>query len=415
TINKSGLLKIKATKVGADTTLAQIIQLVEKAQISKVPIQKLADRISSYFVPAVVLVSISSFLIWYLFGLGFIFALTVFISVLIIACPCALGLATPTAILVGTSKAAENGILIRNGEALEIAQKIDTVIFDKTGTLTKGEAVVTDLIVLEGEEKKLLEIAASVENHSEHHLAQAVVRYAKEKGIKPKKVSGFKAVPGHGVSAHAGDIEILIGNMLLLKKEKVKFDEDYLQSKLSGLENEGKTVVILAVNKKLKALIAIADTVKESSKDAVNLLNRMNIETIMITGDNDKKIQGSGQKVAFVGDGINDAPALAAADVGIAIGSGTDVAIETGGIVLVKNDLRDVVKAIKLSKYTLGKIKQNLFWAFVYNTVGIPIAMGVLFPVNGFLLNPVIAGAAMAFSSVSVVTNSLLMRRFKVN
>jgi len=440
TINKHGSFRFKATKVGKDTVLAQIIKLVEEAQGSKAPIQRLADTVSGYFVPAVILIALASFFAWYLIlGQSFVFSLSIFISVLIIACPCALGLATPTAIMVGTGKGAENGILIKSGEALENARRITTVVFDKTGTLTEGKPKVTDVVALAKIARKdLLRYAAIAEKRSEHPLADAILTRAKEEKIAVPEAVKFEAVPGKGIIAGYGKEEILLGNVSLMARYKVKVAED----KLGKLESEGKTVMVLAVDRKIVGLIAVADTLKESSKEAVQSLKSMGKEVVMITGDNKKtadaiakqlgidyslaevlpqekekeieKLQAKGKIVAMVGDGINDAPALAKADLGIAIGAGTDVALETGQIVLMRNDLRDSVRAIELSSYTMKKIKQNLFWAFFYNSVGIPIAAGILYPFTGLLLNPIIAGAAMAFSSVSVVSNSLLMKRYRV-
>ncbi len=442
TINKTGSFRFRATKVGSDTMLAQIIKLVEDAQGSKAPIQRLVDLVAGYFVQGVIILALAAFGYWYfLAGQTFLFALTIMVSTLIIACPCAMGLATPTAVMIGTGKGAENGILIKNAEALELLHQAKVVVFDKTGTITKGEAVVTDIIPFGMEKDELLRISASAENNSEHHLAQAVVKKAREKKLKIGEPKEFKAIPGHGVEAVFGKIRVLVGNLKLMEKEGLRVDEKAVRA-MEGLEREGKTVVVVAAGDKVAGMIAIADTIKEHSKDAIASLQRMGYETAMITGDNERTAQaiakqagidrvlahvlpedkanevkrmqeGGAHKVAFVGDGINDAPALAQADVGIAIGAGTDVAIESGGIVLVKSDLRDIVGAIQLSRYTMSKIKQNLFWAFVYNTVGIPVAMGILFPVSGFLLSPVIAGAAMAFSSVSVVSNSLLMRGWR--
>ncbi len=440
TINKFGSLKFKATKVGKDTVLNQIINLVEDAQGSKAPIQRIADRVSSYFVPAVIVIAISSFIIWYfIFSESFAFSLNIFIAVLIIACPCALGLATPTAIMVGTGKAAENGILIKSAEALETAHKITTVVFDKTGTLTKGKAVVTDIVPLALDRAEVLRFAAIAEKKSEHPLAEAVVNQATEENVDVLDADSFEALPGLGVVAtHKGE-DILLGNRGLMAKHGIAFDR--LEDRITALENEGKTVMMLVVGKEVSGLIAVADTLKENSMEAVKRLKEMGKEVIMITGDNRRtaeaiakqvgifkvlaevlpeqkekevgNLQAAGKIVAFVGDGINDAPALAKANVGIALGAGTDIALETGEIVLVKDDLRDVVTAIDLSNYTIKKIRQNLFWAFFYNSLGIPVAAGALYPFTGFLLNPMIAGAAMAFSSVSVVSNSLLMRRYK--
>ena len=450
TLNKNGLLRIRATKIGSDTMLAQIVKLVEEAQGSKAPIQRLADRVSSIFVPVVILIAVLSFLFWYFIAprlmeiaFPFVFAFTVFVAVLIIACPCALGLATPTAIMVGTGKGAENGILIKNAEALETAHKLTTIVFDKTGTLTKGKPEVTDIVAFDSNypDKDIIKFAAIAEKSSEHPLAEAVINFAKSKKIRIEDPSKFEAITGKGVYAKYKNYSILLGNDKLMHQNKIKIGNK-IEESLQTLEEQGKTTVILAVNKRAIGLIAIADTLKENSKEAVEALHRIGKEIIMITGDNKrvataiasqigidkvlaevlpqdkeeeiKKLQKQDKIVAMVGDGINDAPALAAADIGIAIGAGTDIAIETGSIVLIKNDLRDVVKAIKLSSYTMGKIKQNLFWAFFYNAAGIPIAAGMLYPLFGFLLNPVIAGIAMAFSSVSVVSNSLLMRRYKL-
>ena len=440
TINKNGLLKFKATKVGKDTTLAQIIKMVEEAQGSKAPIQRLADKVSSIFVPVVIVISLLTFFVWFFFGPqpAFTFALSNFVAVLIIACPCALGLATPTAIIVGTGKGAEHGILIRGGEALETAHKITTVIFDKTGTLTKGKPEVTDLIDF-GKDKNTLKYAAIAEKGSEHPLGDAIINEAKKREINIPDGTSFKAISGKGVQVRYLSKNILLGNRKLMEDNDI--DIKNINDKISELEEQGKTVMVLALDKKLYGLIAVADTLKENSRNAVYRLQRMNKEVVMITGDNKrtahaiarqvgiryvlaevlpgdkanevKKLQRQGRVVAMVGDGINDAPALAQADVGIALGSGTDVAKETGDIVLIKSDLMDVVTSIDLSSYTIKKIRQNLFWAFFYNSAGIPIAAGILYPFFGFLLNPMIAAAAMALSSVSVVSNSLLMRRYK--
>ncbi len=443
TINKNGVLKIRATKIGSDTMLAQIIKLVEEAQGSKAPIQRLADKISGIFVPVVVGIAILTFLVWYFFGPdpAFTYALVNFIGVLIIACPCALGLATPTAIMVGTGKGAENGILIKNAEALEIAKKVNVIIFDKTGTLTKGKPEVTNIIALNNfKEKDVLLYSSIAEKNSEHPLAESIINYAKKLKLKIPDATKFENIPGHGVKAYYHNKVILNGNRRLMKLNKINISQ--YENMLTKLEDEGKTAMLISINKKVAGIIAVADTLKENSKEAVQELHKLGKEVILMTGDNErtgkaiakqleidnvlanvlpdekanevKKLQSKGKIVAFVGDGINDAPALAQSHLGIAIGSGTDVALETGSIVLVKSDLRDVIKSIKLSKYTLRKIKQNLFWAFVYNVAGIPIAAGILYPFFGFLLNPIIAAAAMAFSSVSVVSNSLLMRRFKL-
>ncbi len=442
TINKSGLLKFRATKVGENTVLANIIKIVHEAQTSKAPIQNLADKVSSYFVPTVVAIAIISALVWYFLSGNFIFALTIFIAVLIIACPCALGVATPTAILVGTELGANNGILIKSGEALETANQIDTVVFDKTGTLTKGEPEVTDVIVMgRHEEKDVLLYAAIVEKGSEHPIGEAIVKKVSETNKKIPDANSFKTHAGKGIEAVYNNRQILVGNRAIMKEIGIETSE--IENSMQKLENEGKTPILVAYDKKLIGSIAVADTLKQFSSEAIQELKKMKKRVMMITGDNErtaaaiakqiglemsdvmanvlpgekseavKKIQEQGHKVATVGDGINDAPMLAQADVGIAIGSGTDIAMETGEIVLIKNDLRDVVTAIDLSAYTIRKIKQNLFFAFAYNTAGIPIAAGILYPFFGFLLSPIIAGAAMAFSSVSVVGNSLLMRRYK--
>src|SRR3989338_5012677 len=440
TINKTGFFKFKATKVGKDTVLAHIVKMVEEAQGSKAPIQKLADLISSYFVPAVAIIGLVSALIWYFFGFGFVFALTIFIAVIIIACPCALGLATPTAIMMGTGLGAKQGILFKNAESLQKAKEISIIVFDKTGTLTKGKPEVTNIMPIEkNTEHEVLKLAAFAEKRSEHPLAEAIVNKAKKEKIKVDEPKKFNSITGKGVEAFYRNNKILLGNRKLMQDNKIKIND--IEGEIVKLENEGKTVMLVAQNKALIGLVAVADTLKENSKEAVSELHKMRKEIIMITGDNQrtanaiakqlgidrvlaevlpqdkaneiKKLQGKGKKVAMVGDGINDAPALAQSDLGIAIGSGTDIAIETGDIVLIKNDLRDVVTAIDLSRFTLRKIKQNLFWAFIYNIIGIPVAAGVLYPVTGFLLNPIIAGIAMAFSSVSVVGNTLLMKFYK--
>jgi len=441
TINKTGVLKFKATRVGKDTMLAQIIKIVEEAMGSKAPIQLLADKVSFYFVPSVIGIAIFAFVVWLLLGQPLAFALTVFVAVLIIACPCALGLATPTAVMMGMGLAAKNGILIKSGKALEIARDLDIVIFDKTGTLTKGEPSVTDVVKIRNDvsENLILQVAASVEKNSEHPLAQAIINKAKEEKINFSEVKNFQAIPGHGVSADLENKKILFGTRKLMFDNQI--DPSLIEEKMIALENQGKTTMILAQDKNIIGIIAVADTLKDYSKEAVVMLHKMGKKVAIITGDNKrvgqaiaklvgidrvlaevlpqeksaeiKKLQSEGNIVAMVGDGINDAPALAQADLGIALGSGTDVAIETGEIVLIKDDLRDVVAAIDLSKYTLNKIKQNLFWAFFYNIIGIPLAAGILYPFTGWLLNPAIAAAAMAFSSVSVVSNALLMKRYE--
>ncbi len=437
TINKTGTFTYKAAKVGSDTMLAQIIKLVQEAQGSKAPIQRIADLISSYFVPIVVMLAFLTFAVWYVFGgpQAFLFALLNTVAVLIIACPCAMGLATPTAIMVGTGKGAENGILIKDAESLEIAHKINTVIFDKTGTLTTGKPLVTDVVG----ERDVLQLAASLEKDSEHSLAEAIANKGETEGVKFTKVKGFKAIPGYGVLGVVDGKKVILGNRKMMEKERIKVPEKQIER----MENEGKTVMMLGVDGKLAGLIAVADTLKESAKSGVEALQRKGIEVVIITGDNQRtanaiasklgikrvlaevlpdqkeaevrKIQAEGKKVAMVGDGINDAPALAAADVGIAMGSGTDVAIEAADITLINKDLRSVASAIELSKKTMRTIKLNLFWAFGYNVILIPVAMGILYPFFHILLNPIFASLAMATSSISVVTNSLLLKRIKLN
>ncbi|MBL7156364.1 MAG: copper-translocating P-type ATPase [Candidatus Pacebacteria bacterium] len=444
TINKTGVLRFKTTRVGKDTMLAQIIKIVEQAMGSKAPIQVLVDKVAFYFVPAVMAIAILTFFIWIIAGQSFAFALTSFVAVLIIACPCALGLATPTAVMMGTGLAAQNGILIKSSKALEIAQKIDMFVFDKTGTLTKGEPNVTDVVVIKNpifnNENKILQFAGSIEKNSEHPLAQAVVNKAKEQKIELFDVQNFEAIPGKGVKAVFQNNEILLGTRKLMIENQI--DIKHIEKEIEALENQGKTTMILTVNKKTAGIIAVADVLKEYSKQAIEILHKQGKKTAILTGDNKrvgqaiakklnidyvlaevlpnekadeiKRLQKQGRTVAMIGDGINDAPALAQSDLGIALGSGTDVAMETGEIVLIKDDLRDVVIAIDLSKYTLKKIKQNLFWAFFYNIIGIPIAAGILYPFTGWLLNPTIAAIAMAFSSVSVVSNALLMKRYSL-
>ncbi|OPJ60037.1 heavy metal translocating P-type ATPase [Clostridium oryzae] len=440
-INKNGTIKYKATKIGKDTALAQIIKLVEDAQGSKAPIAKMADVISGYFVPVVISIAVVSALAWYFIGgETAIFALTIFISVLVIACPCALGLATPTAIMVGTGKGAEYGVLIKSGVALETTHKIRTIVFDKTGTITEGKPKVTDIVASEGtSEAYLLQIAASSEKGSEHPLGEAIVKHAEEKNIEVKKLEFFKAIPGYGIEVKIDGKNILLGNKKLMIDNNVLFQD--LENTSNKLAGEGKTPMYIAIEGRLAGIIAVADTVKENSRKAIEKLHRMGIEVAMITGDNKrtaeaiakqvgidrilaevlpqdkanevKKLQQEGKKVAMVGDGINDAPALAQADIGIAIGSGTDVAMESADIVLMRSDLMDVPTAIQLSKKTILNIKQNLFWAFGYNTLGIPVAMGILYIFGGPLLNPIIAAAAMSFSSVSVLLNALRLKGFK--
>jgi P-type Cu+ transporter len=440
-INKNGTIKYKATRVGKDTALAQIIKLVEDAQGSKAPIAKMADIISGYFVPVVISIAILSAVAWYWFGgETAVFALTIFISVLVIACPCALGLATPTAIMVGTGKGAEYGVLIKSGVALETAHKIKTIVFDKTGTITEGKPKVTDVVVTNGiTEEYLLQLAASAEKGSEHPLGEAIVKGAEEKGLEFKKIDFFKAIPGHGIEVKIDGKSILAGNRKLMVESTISLED--LEETSNRLAGEGKTPMYIAIDSRIAGIIAVADTVKENSKKAIEKLHKMGIEVAMITGDNKrtaeaiakqvgidrilaevlpqdkanevKKLQAEGKKVAMVGDGINDAPALAQADIGIAIGSGTDVAMESADIVLMRSDLMDVPTAIQLSKKTILNIKQNLFWAFGYNTLGIPVAMGILYIFGGPLLNPIIAAAAMSFSSVSVLLNALRLKGFK--
>jgi len=440
TVNENGVLKIEANKVGKDTLLSQIIKLVEEAQSTKPPIQRIADTIVSYFIPAVLTIAIISFLFWYFVaGQEMVFAFTALIAVIVIACPCAFGLATPTALTVGMGKGAEFGILIKHSEALEVVRKVNTVVFDKTGTLTRGKPEVTDIISFH--EKDVLKYAASAEMRSEHPIADAIVKKAKEKKSDFEEPKKFETKAGLGVIAYlsTNGERILTGNKTLMAEFKVDVDKK-VESNLLELENTGKTAVLVAVNEEVVGIVAVADTMKDSAKKTVEYLKEMGKKVVMITGDNKrtaeaigkeleidevmaevlpyekvsevKKLQGKGEIVAFVGDGINDAPALAQADVGIAIGSGTDVAIESGEIVLVRDDLTDVVAAIQLSEKTLSKIKQNLFWALIYNSMLIPAAAGVLYPFIGVLFRPEWAGAAMAMSSVSVVSNSLLMKRY---
>lgn len=439
-INKNGFIKYEATQIGKDTVLAQIIKLVEEAQESKAPIQKMADMISGYFVPVVITLAVVSSALWLLYGESFVFAVTIFISVLVIACPCALGLATPTAIMVGTGKGAEYGVLIKSGVALESAHKIQTVVLDKTGTITDGKPKATDIIAAENvDESYLLKIAASCEKASEHPLAEAIVKEAQLRKIEFLEVDSFNAVPGHGIKSAVDGKNIILGNGKFMRENDVDLND--MENKSHQLASQGKTPMYIASDNKLLGIIAVADTVKKNSKKAIEKLHSMGIEVAMITGDNKKtadaiakqvgvdrvlaevlpedkanevkKLQAEGRKVAMVGDGINDAPALAQADIGMAIGSGTDVAIESADIVLIKSDLMDAVTAIDLSKKTIKNIRENLFWAFGYNTLGIPVAMGVLFIFGGPLLNPMIAALAMSFSSVSVLLNALRLKRYK--
>ncbi len=442
TINRTGSFKFKAISVGKDTVLSQIVKLVEEAQTSKAPIQRLADVIASYFVPVVIAVSILTFIAWYFLGPSpaFTYAFLNFVAVLIIACPCALGLATPTAIMVGTGKGAENGVLIKNAEALETARKVNVIVFDKTGTLTKGKPEVTDIITSgEFSKDETLRIAASGEKGSEHPLSDAIVKRAKEMGLDIKDPQNFSAVPGEGIESTLDGHSVFVGNIKLMNSKGINVTN--LENRAEELAGEGKTTVFVSIDNKAAGIIAVADTLKLHSLEVVQAIKNLGIEVIMITGDNRctaeangkklginrvfaevapqdkaskvKKLQEEGKTVAMVGDGINDAPALAQADLGIAIGAGTDIAIESGNIVLIGDDLRGVITAIELSKKTISIIKQNFFWAFFYNLLLIPLAAGVLYPFFGILLNPILAAAAMALSSVSVITNSLRLKKFK--
>ena len=441
-INKNGSIQFEATEIGKDTVLSQIIKLVEEAQGSKAPISRMADIVAGYFVPIVIMIATITGIVWFISGSGLTAALTFFISVLVIACPCALGLATPTSIMVGTGKGAENGILIKSGEALETAHKIKTVVLDKTGTITKGKPVLTDLKVYNNfNENEILQLAASAENNSEHPLAEAIVNGAKERNVEFKQYDKFRAMPGYGIRAVINEKEIQIGNRKLMASRKMSTEaaeKDY-----EILSNEGKTPMFISLNNELAGLIAVADVVKETSKEAVEKMHKLGLKVIMLTGDNEKtakyiakevgidrviaeilpfqkseevkKLQEAGEFVAMVGDGINDSPALAQANVGIAIGSGTDVAIESADIVLIRNDLNDVAGAIALSKATITNIKENLFWAFFYNVIGIPFAAGIFYAFfNGPKLDPMIAAFAMSLSSVSVLMNALRLKFFKV-
>jgi len=443
TINQNGSIDYQATRVGSDTTLAQIVRLVEEAQGSKAPIAALADKISLYFVPIVLSLATLSALGWYfLAGESLSFSLSIFVAVLVIACPCALGLATPTAIMVGTGKGAENGILIKSGQALEAAYQLNTIVLDKTGTITIGKPSLTDLLPLSDFNRSdLLQLIASAEQHSEHPLAQAILEAAEEEGLDLLPVSHFEAIVGRGLSAQVEGRQLLVGNESLMKEKSI--DSSAFQEQLLELSQDGKTAMFVAIDGQLTGILAVADEMKSSSLKAVQELQSMGLEVIMLTGDREetataiaqkagiqkviagvlpdgkataiKNLQEAGKKLAMVGDGINDAPALVQADVGIAIGSGADVAIESADVVLMHSDLQDVVKAIKLSQATIRNIKENLFWAFAYNTLGIPIAMGLLHLFGGPLLNPMLAGLAMSLSSVSVVANALRLGRFKMN
>lgn len=435
TINTNGTITFKATKVGNDTMLAQIVDLVKKAQTSHAPIQKLTDKISNIFVPAVLIIAIVTFVIWYAFlGASIVEAMLFAVSVVVIACPCALGLATPTALMVGTARSAKMGVLIKNGEALQEVNDLDTIVFDKTGTITVGKPVVTDIIG----DKQTLKIAASLEDASEHPLAAAIIKKADQNRVPTEAVTDFEAIEGKGVHAKINNQIAFVGNERLLENKNISQE---IKSSAEKLQNEVKTVVYVGLADKIIGIIAIQDVPKSSSKEAITELKKRGLKTIMLTGDNEKvaqaianevgideviagvlptekadhikALQNNGAKVAFVGDGINDAPALSTADVGIAMGSGTDIAIESGSIVLVQNDLRGVVRALDISKKTFNRIKLNLFWALIYNTIGIPIAAG-LFVNLGFTLSPELAGLAMAFSSVSVVMSSLLLNKAKI-
>ena len=436
TINSNGTITFKATKVGSDTMLAQIVDLVKKAQTSHAPIQNLTDKISNIFVPAVMIIAILTFVIWYSFlGATAVEAMLFAVSVIVIACPCALGLATPTALMVGTARSAKMGVLIKNGEVLQEVSDLDTIVFDKTGTITIGKPEVTDIV---GDQKQVLSVAASLEESSEHPLATAIVKKAENEKVTIEKVTAFEAIEGKGVKADYKDKVAFVGSDRLLSDTNISPE---ISQKATDLQNEAKTVVYVGLDDRIIGLIAIQDVPKPSSKEAISELKERGLKTIMLTGDNKnvaeaiakqvgidqviagvlpnekamhiKNLQNEGKKVAFVGDGINDAPALSTADVGIAMGSGTDIAIDSGGIVLVQNDLRGVVRALDISKKTFNRIKLNLFWALIYNTIGIPIAAG-LFVGLGFTLSPELAGLAMAFSSVSVVGSSLLLNKTKI-
>ncbi len=442
TVNQTGSIDYEATKVGSDTTLAQIVHLVEEAQGSKAPIAVMADKISLYFVPIVLLLAILAALAWFFVaGKSLQFSLSIFIAVLVIACPCALGLATPTAIMVGTGKGAENGVLIKSGQVLEAARMVNTVVLDKTGTITEGKPSLTDVLTFGTISRgDLLSLIASSEQHSEHPLATAILQAVQAEDVSLTSVTDFQAVSGKGIVAQVNDQEILIGNESLMKQYQVELGEHI--SDLISLSHQGKTAMLVALDKHLVGIVAVADQIKKNSREAISELQKMGLEVIMLTGDREetaqavareagvhqviagvfpdgkaalvKDLQVKGKKVAMVGDGINDAPALVQAEVGVAIGSGTDVAIDSADIVLMHSDLLDVVTAIRLSQATIKNIKENLFWAFAYNTLGIPVAMGFLYIFGGPLLNPMLAGLAMSFSSVSVVTNALRLRRFKL-
>jgi Cu+-exporting ATPase len=440
TINKNGALKFKAARIGKDTVLAQIINLVESAQGSKPPVQRIADKAVTYFIPTILTIAIVSFLLWYfVFGSTLLFGVTVLISILVVACPCALGLATPTAVTVGIGRGAEFGILVKNGEALEISEKLTTILFDKTGTLTIGKPEVTDIIGYEMEETEVLRYAASVEVSSEHPLGDAIVQRAKKDGLDLLEISEFNSFGGKGVKATVNEKEIIIGNRLLFSDKAIEVSTQ-VEGNILKLENQGKTVILMGIDGRLSCIIAVADTLKDSTVDAISGLKQMGLKVAMITGDNArtaqaiasqvgieriisevlpqdkseevKRLQDEGEVVAFVGDGINDAPALAQSDVGIAIGSGTDIAIESGDIVLIKDDLMDSVSGIQISKKVMGRIKQNLFWAFAYNVILIPVAAGILYHPFGITFRPEYAGLAMALSSVTVISLSLMLKGY---
>ena len=442
TINRTGSFTFVATKIGKETMLARIVEMVERAQGSKAPIARLADQVSGIFTPIVLSIAIATFALWFVLApveTRFTLALVNFVSVLIIACPCALGLATPTAIMVGTGVGAENGILVRSGESLEIAHRVSTVVLDKTGTITRGEPRVTDVIPLTGTDAELLEISASAESVSEHPFAAAIVSAAKEKDLSPSPVTEFRALPGQGLEAKVRSHRVVIGNPELMRSRAI--DLSKVESHLDQLSSRGSTPVIVVMDGSVAGVIGLADEVRPESARAVAALQQMGMEVVMLTGDNErtasaiaretgitdlraqvlpsekaavvKAIQDRGRLVAMVGDGINDAPAIAQADVGIAVGTGTDIAIEAADMTLLKGDLRRVVTALRLSRATIGTVKQNLFWAFIYNVIGIPIAAGILYPATGWLMSPILASAAMSLSSVSVLTNSLRLRSFK--
>ncbi len=440
TLNTNSVITFQATKIGKDTVLSQIIQLVEKAQGSRPPIQRIADAVVGYFIPVILMIALVAFSIWYLVvGETFLFAFSTLISILVIACPCALGLASPTAVTVGIGRGAELGILVKNGEALEISGKLTTIVFDKTGTLTKGKPEVTDIIVLDSDENRLLTMTASVEKNSQHPLAEAIVKKATEQGLALKESVGFNTFGGKGVIAEVDGQEVLIGNRTLLHEKNISWTTAQ-EEQILKLEHEAKTVILIAYGGQLQGIVAIADALKETTQHAIEAFKQEKLDVVMITGDNKrtaeaiarkvginqvlaevlpqdkanavKQLQEQGKKVAFVGDGINDAPALAQSDVGIAIGSGTDVAIESGEIVLMKDDLLDAVAGLQLSKKVMQRIKQNLFWAFAYNSALVPVAAGVLHPLFGITFRPELAGLAMAMSSVTVVSLSLLLKRY---